>query len=316
MNRDKLVGLLALVLASFIGGAITPPLVKVGVSHLTPALFIFLRMAATSVIFIPLFWKYRDTFLDKTFYPFWTLLSVVSGLNFLFFGIGIGQTTVVASQLLYALLPISVPVAAYFMIKERITRFKVIGSGLGLMGLGILLFFSQSTAQRLALGTWQGNAWIFLAVLSYTIYLVISKKSNVNLSPYFIAGLTYLGSAIFLIPLALWDTMTMPQVIWNSSLLLAIAGVAVSSALFLCLLQFGLSRVSATTMAITALLSPVFGALGGAVVFGEKVSSLLGISLIFIVAGVLTSVFGERRGWREYGWNLRDQVAGFIWKKF
>jgi drug/metabolite transporter (DMT)-like permease len=295
---EKQQGVIALIIAAFIGGAVTPTLARIGVADFNPILFVFLRSFIAVLFLVPILYKERKTFHSKNFLQFLALGGVFVGMNLGLFSVGITHTTVVASQLLYALLPISVPLAAYFLTKERLNSKKALGACIGLLGVFLLIFFSRSAEQRLSLGSFQGNSIIFAAVIFYTFFMVLSKPLAKKYSALFASGITYLGISLFFLPFTLYQVLSgqatkeifaAHPISWIVVLVLGFSGIV-----FMFFLQYGIKQLSSTTTAISVLLAPEFGALAGWLVFGEKVSFILFISLVLVIVGVLVSLTGEQ----------------------
>lgn len=298
MNKDKLIGLVALLGVGLFGGAVSPSLVKIGLQDISPFLFNFLRAVISVLILLPVLYQQRAYFRQANVWLLGVLAGLGLGSNVLLFAMGITKTTIVASQLIFSFLPVIVPVLAYLLIKEKYNSYKALGTLISFLGIVVLLINSTSASQTASLGTLGGNGYIFLGMLSYATYIAISKKYAPAFSPWFLSALSSLFMALFFVPFTLYElyshTLVLPLSLTHPSVLAAIGG-AFSSVIFLWLLQVTISKLSSATVAMGGMISPQFGALAGVIIFQEKISLLLFVSMILVFSGVIFSILGEKQ---------------------
>ncbi|HYD35485.1 MAG TPA: DMT family transporter [Vitreimonas sp.] len=294
----KYQGALALVLSAALGGALTPALIRVGVEAIHPLVFNLGRGVSTLLIFMVILGPQFKTLFTPQLRVIVLLFGATIGGNILLFSLGIPYTTLVASQLLYALLPITVPMLSYVVSGETVSRRKVTGGVIAMAGLALLIVLSRRGGSELSLGTLYGNSLIFLAVFCYTAYLVYSKKVVAGFSPLILGAASYLGVTLFYLPLAIgYIALQQPQIIISSALMWAVGGLALVSFLQTTLIQIGLKRVSSMTAAVISLLGPEFAAVVGWVFFREQLTAALLISMSLVMLGVLISVTSEQESW-------------------
>lgn len=293
--QEKIKALLVLICVAFIGGAITPALVKVGVSGTHVIIYNLLRSVTTAIILIPFLLQNTTQFKNQKYQKFFLITGIGIALNSLLFSIGIKSTTLFASQLLYALLPLTVSLLAFLFLKEHFNKNKAIGVTISFLGLAILIISSAITKNQLGFGTLTGNLIILTAVLAYTTYIVISKRFSLNLNPLFISATTYTSVSLIFIAISASILLVQPNALFVDGKGV-VAGIinGITSTFFIVGLQYGLRKLSSTTTAITTLLGPIFGAFSGIIFFSEQFSLTLLLSLILVLAGVSWSVMGER----------------------
>ena len=313
MNRERYLGVASLVLGTFIGGAFTPALIKIGVQTMPPLTFSFLRVLITFILFAPLFPHYTKQIFREGFWKKWLLLSLFFAANMALFSLAISYTTLTVSQLIYSLLPVVVPIVAYVLIREVPNRKKIVGAMIALVGVFTLVGFSSNENAVTSLGTLYGNSLILLAMFCYTGYLVFSKKLVTNFSPILMTLASHLGIALWMIPLVLLrEGITGIELTFSNMLILV--ALACCSFTQIYFFQWGVKRVSAMTSAIVALLGPEFAAVAGYFLFGEVFSPILIVSLTLVMIGVLISLSGEQQNWRDrfQGWvvRVRQRVIG------
>jgi len=100
-------------------------------------------------------------------------------INQLFFFHGLNLSSAFNSGIIMALNPIMVVILSFFLLKERLTAFKITGITLGATG-AILLTLKASTHMG---DSRLGDLFLFLNALSYAIYLVLAKPLMKKYSP-------------------------------------------------------------------------------------------------------------------------------------
>jgi drug/metabolite transporter (DMT)-like permease len=147
---------------------------------LSPTVFILFRAAGATLLFwIVLSMSKRSKIEGKDF-----LLMALCGLfgvaiNQLFFFHGLNLSSAFNSGIIMALNPIMVVILSFFLLKERLTAFKITGITLGATG-AILLTLKASTHMG---DSRLGDLFLFLNALSYAIYLVLAKPLMKKYSP-------------------------------------------------------------------------------------------------------------------------------------
>jgi drug/metabolite transporter (DMT)-like permease len=211
-------------------------------------------------------------------------LLFMGSLNFISAGV---------EGLVITLVPATTAILAALVIKERITRYQVIGLGVGLIGTTLIAVSGES-----GLGA-EGNvgAGFLLAgagVLVGSMSGVVQRKyaplhDTVELAlPMFVSGLGV--AAIASILLAFDPPTTSEHGLW---LLLVVLGLGST------LLPFGLTlyaskHASATVVATTGYLAPLVAVVGGAALLGEQITAVIAVGAVLAMVGVAL-VGGIRR---------------------
>lgn len=281
-------GLIALLCAYFIGGAIAPIFVKLGTREFPAFLFSELRFLVAIAVILPFFLRQKRDKIVKKDRKLLAFNSLLFFGNVALFSFGIQYTTAITSQILYALLPLLVAVFAHFLLSERVTRNKIIGLFVALLGVGLLISQSISTHDTFSFGKPIGNILVLGAVVSWSLYAVISKKLHVY-SPITISMFNFAimaAALLFLIPIELmFRDFSFGQVTSMGILSVIVVGIGVS-AIMIFLLQYALRQVSAITVSIFAYLGPLFAAVTAIPVLHEKITTHLIIGGVLIIAGV------------------------------
>jgi len=140
--------------------------------YLTPNVFIFLRVAGATLLFwITSFFFIREKVEKKDL-----LRLAICGVfgvtvNQLFFFHGLNLSSSINSGIIMTVNPMLVVILSFFLLKEKITYYKI--SGIIIASIGAILL-------TLAGGSGKGDSilgdlFLFINAFSYAIYLVIAK---------------------------------------------------------------------------------------------------------------------------------------------
>ena len=114
-----------IILVAFLGGG-TPVFSKIALKVFPVFTYLFLRFAIAALIVVPLFIKSKEKITKKDLLKI-ILVSLLGTSNVLFFALGVRYTSATVSQLLYAIAPIIIMVFSILILKERISKEKVLG---------------------------------------------------------------------------------------------------------------------------------------------------------------------------------------------
>lgn len=282
------IGIFALLLQNFLGGALSPIFVKTGVEQISPLVFTMFRFLIAAAVFLPFFLILKKK-PDKRGIREISLFSVFFTLNATLYAIGLKYTAIIVSQIFYTTVPVFVAVFAFIFLKEKITRNKILG---GLVaGAGVIFLMLQSIERNEAqtFGTPLGNAIVMTAVVSWALYITFSKKLTNKYDP---VATTFISFAVtiillaFVLPFDRFFFEPRPFVL-SDSLIVSLLGVGViSSALIFFLFQFGVKRTSAFTSSLFFYFAPFFASLTAIPLEGEKITGNLVIGGLLIIFGV------------------------------
>lgn len=281
-------GLLALFLAAFIGGAVSPFLVKIGVLALPPLTFTALRFLLATIILFPIFYRQQSPKLPRKNTGLFFLKSVCFTLNVALFSIGLQFTTTIVSQILYTAIPVLVAILSYYMLSERFTRQKAIGFFIAFLGIALLLYQSIVTQAVMSYGTFLGNTLILGAIVSWAFYLVLSKKLG-NVSVVSSSFYDFFVSTCLLLLCVPFELAIRPFSLsaFTPTIILSLLGLAIlSSNGMILLLQYGIKKTTAFTASIFQYLGPFFTAVVAIPFLGEKPTFFLALGGLFIIFGV------------------------------
>ncbi len=135
----------------------------------------------------------------KDYFQFF--ICAVSGIviNQIFFVKGVSLTTTIRASLLMLLTPISVVFIAAILLKEKITKQKLVGLLLGVFGGVVLITLRENTkpGENLMLG----DSLIVINAISYSFYLVWVKPLMKTYEPLFVIAILFTIGFFIMLPL-------------------------------------------------------------------------------------------------------------------
>lgn len=284
-SSDNKLAFFSVLAAAVIGGGV-PVLSKTGLAVFPPFTFTFLRFFIASLALLPLFIKSKPRFTKDI----WKVLglSLLATGNVTLFAFGIKLTTATTGQLLYVSVPVVAAILSYFLLKERLAKKKLLGIFLSLFGALIIIVLPLLGTGAQLHGSFLGNLLILLAMLSFTIYSVFSKRYQKSYTPLQLTTLFAITTAVVLSPFAVQEYASNPA--WIAKLgvpsMISILYVAIGGGLvYYTLYQYAIKHGTPTIASMTLLIQPVGTYLWASVLLGEQLT-------LGIVAGAAITLYG------------------------
>jgi drug/metabolite transporter (DMT)-like permease len=280
---------MALVMTGVLGG-VAPLLMKFAFKEFAPMQIVFLRFLIAVLLMLPVvFYTTRLTIRQIG-------IALPAGFffsgNILFIIVGLMTTTGIVSQLFYLLTPVIVSLVGYMVFGEPVSKRRIMSMAVCFAGSSILVVRSiQAHELAKSIGTIGGNLLVLCAVLSWSGYLIYTKRVSTKLpaTGFLIVNfmVTLFLSFLFLTFGGMSPLTTLTAFSKSSvPVLMSIVTLGtINSVLFFFLYQWSIKRVSAFMVSAAAYLSPLSAALFGIPFFGEKLSGTLVISAVAIFIG-------------------------------
>jgi len=222
--------------------------------------------------------------LSALFNPFFYFLGENFGLNY---------STASISAVVIATIPVFTPIAAWFLIREKISMLNILGIFLSFAGILVMLVnpdFSFSTDPR-------GIILLLCAVFSAVIYSILLKKLTVHYSPVsIIAWQNLIGTCLFL-PLFLIVEMDSFMLVHpDSRLIMALLSLAIlASSLAFILFAYTIKNLGVSRANVYSNLIPVITAIASYYILNElfTVSKIAGI--LIVISGVVLTQLNKVR---------------------
>jgi drug/metabolite transporter (DMT)-like permease len=288
MAQKNLKTYLSLVLCTtFWGGAFVAA--KVVVQELSPALAASIRFILATIVLIPvLLWKEGKNALVNV-----KELPILAAAGFtgiflynLFFFKGLLLTSAINGSLLVAAGPTITAVLAWVLIKEPLRKNQVIGLAISFAGvLTIISKGSLAALQTLTFNT--GDIYIFLGVISWSLYTIVgkiaTKRRSSLLTTTYACGLGGLFLSFFALPDFKSGTIGHLRPVTVFSLLfLAVCATAIAFILW----YDGINKIGANRVSTFQNIVPLSSALLSIVFLGEKLHLYHGFGALGILLGV------------------------------
>jgi drug/metabolite transporter (DMT)-like permease len=200
MNKAKLIGHIAIFLANIFFGLNNPISHSVMPDTVDPYLLTFLRIGGGCVLFwlSSLFLKSEKVSKKDLLLLF---LAAFFGMtaNQLNFIVGLSMTSPIDASIVITVLPIVSMILAFFIIKEPITFKKVFGVVVGASG-ALFLVFNHPNAVLGEGSNMLGNIVVFIAVVSFALYITLFKSLISRYSPVTLMKWMFLFSTIQCLP--------------------------------------------------------------------------------------------------------------------
>jgi drug/metabolite transporter (DMT)-like permease len=192
--------------------------------------------------------------------------------------------------LLYATTPIMVLCLSCLFLGERPTALKIMGIAMGFAGIVLVLF---DKGLHLSARTLKGDLLLVVAVLTWAVYTILSKKLLKKYSPLEVTGYALSVGSLMFLPIGLLSvikqdygnlTTTGLGSLLYLSLMTSVLGYLVWS--------WGLSKLEASKVSVFSNIQPIMAALLGWVFLGEPVTIRFALGAVVAIAGVVLTEQG------------------------
>ncbi len=293
MRNDIFTSIVLVLLAAFIGGGV-PPFSKIALKQITPFTFIFLRFILAGLVLGPLFLS-KEKKLNLKKIKLAVLISLLATSNVTFFALGVRKTTATISQMLYAAVPIIVAITSYFILKTKMSLKKILGVIIGFIGVLLIVLLPVLGKSFVFSGDLLGNLLVFIAVFSYSLYSVFSKKLQKYFSPLALTTIFIATTLIVQSFLALSETegnlgllKNVSFASWASLVYVGILGTAGYYIVY----QLAIKKANPIIVSMVFYLQPVSAFIWSALMLGERLTLgfIAGSILAFIGATMVINI--------------------------
>ena len=251
------------------------------------------RFSFAGILTLLFGWIYNKKFprlTKKNALPIIGLGLQYTGLQYLFFYIGVANTTAVKSAILTAMGTFIAVILAHFFYKnDRITPKKAVGCLIGFAGV-VLINLGGSLDASFSL---QGEGFLFIAVFMFALGQLISKKIAHLSDPVTITGYQLLSGGLMLVILGLCGGGRLHFNGASSAMLLLY--MSSLSAVGFTVWTFLLKHNPMGSVAIYNFFTPIFGVFLSAIILHESVFSLKNIVALVLVCGGICLVNYQKK---------------------
>jgi drug/metabolite transporter (DMT)-like permease len=261
------------------------PAAKIGLIDSPPLLFLTLRFLVAGALMLA--WAHWRGTLRKLTLQELGVLSALGLLNHaLYLGLswtGMGSLSSGLSTILISANPIVVAVLSSFLLREPLTRQKVLGLALGFVGVAFIVRNRIGSSTD----TIEGFMLVLAALLTLAFGTVLYKKWPVRTDIVTGTGFQIILSGVLLLPVALlmedWSAIS-----WTPSFVAAFAWLVLGVSITGYQLWFNLlERGSASAASVWLFLTPPLGLLAGAWLLGEPLNRVDFIGILPVILGIV-----------------------------
>ncbi|WP_405159301.1 DMT family transporter [Paenibacillus sp. FSL H8-0283] len=219
--------------------------------------------------------------------PQWTGLIMLgilqTGLQYMFFYVGVANTTGVKGSIMNATTTFFSVVLAHFIYKnDKLSRNKIVGCLLGFVGVIIVNFHTDLLAFSFS---FTGEGFVIIAALVFSVTALYAKRLTATIDVLIITGVSLFvgGLVLTLLGLSLGGRVSHFTLESTSNLIY----LALLSSVAFCLWNMLLKYNKVGRVSVYNFLIPVFGALLSALFLGETILELKNlVALLFVSVGI------------------------------
>lgn len=261
------------------------PAAKIGLLDSPPLLFLSLRFLAAGLLMLA--WAGFQGHLRRLSVQEVGIFSLLGLLNHaLYLGLswtGMGSLSSGLSTIIISANPIVVAVLSSWLLQEPLTRQKLLGLGLGFLGVAFIV------RNRLGgpIDSLEGFLLVLAALFTLALGTVLYKKWPVRTNIATGTGYQILFSGLLLLPVALWQE-DWHSIQWTASFAGAFAWLVLVVSITGYQLWFNLlEKGSASAASAWFFLTPVLGLVAGAWLLDEPLKPIDFAGIVPVVLGIV-----------------------------
>ena len=260
---------------------------------INPNAFVFIRLACCVVLFWGIkFLFFKEKVERKDFLRLALCGLLGAAANMLFFFHGINLTSPVDASIIMTVTPVIVLIFSFFILKERITKNKLIGITIAGIGAVFLILYGNKASGT---SSFLGNLFVFLNATCYGLYLVIVKTLMRKYKAVTVISWMFLFGLLFVSPFAINDFTNTNFEAFTTSTYLVIGYVVLFTTFFAYLFNiYALNYVTPSVTSSYIYLQPVISFIMVAMYayllmkdeYAQDISLVKILSCLMVVIGV------------------------------
>ena len=261
------------------------------VGDIPPITLAFLRWCVAFIVFLPIVYSRvkHEWPMIKTHWPIVIVMAItgVACFNTLVY-IGVYYTTSINASLMNSSTPIIIYILSFIFLKERLSKFQLIGTAISLSGVAFILS-KGSLETLLSFSFNKGDLIVLIAVFCWGVYSLLVKQYAGRLPGYSTFLVTISLGVIMLLPFTIYELMTTSvDIVWSPSTIGAIlyVGIVASIIAFLSW-NNGVVALGANKASIYLNFIPLFAAIFAVLFLGEDLLLAQVIGGLAVICGVL-----------------------------
>lgn len=237
---------------------------------------------------LPALYQHRGLILKH--WRFITLLAItgIAGFHIAVY-LALQTTSAINALLFLSISPLVIILGSRLLHYELISQWQVMGIVLSLLGVTALI--THGNPERiLALQFNQGDLWMLLAVLCWSIYSVVLKQKPHGLSQKALLGSTVIIGVILMTPVFILSAHSFPGFEINAGNITGLLYISLFASVFAYFFwNYGVAQIGPNKSGVFLHLMPLFGAILSILFLDEGLKLYHWIGAILIAAGIFIS---------------------------
>ena len=239
---------------------------------------------------LSLFWLFHALLvkekIDRRDVPRFILCGITGvAANQMLFITGLKFTTHINAALIMTTTPVLVLGASSILLKETITRKKMLGIALGIAGAAVLIIYGKKFAYRKE--GLIGDVMIFLNAVSFGIFLVLVKTLMRKYHPLTVTKWVFGFGILFVLPFGSYELISTPMNTFTLQTWMALAYVLLCTTFLAYLLNaFALKHVNPAVVSIYIYLQPLIATAIALFLGKDELSAIKVLAGSLIFSGV------------------------------
>ncbi len=278
---------LAVLAANFIFGAGYAVVKTITPEFIAPFALNVVRVLSSLLLFWLLFlMKPSNAGFERKHLPRFLLCALTGvAINQLLFIKGLSLTTAIHSSLLSLGTPIFITIIAAWLLKEKLTLYKIAGLALGVGGATLLILMKDNSASGKDMLL--GDIMIIINAISYAFYLVLVRPLMEHYKPIHVLRWVFTFGTFMILPFGIEQFIDTNWAAFGTTQWIALAFVALFVTFFAYLFNvYGLSVIGSSATGSYIYTQPVFAAIIAMVFMGEHFTITKALAAICIFSGV------------------------------
>jgi drug/metabolite transporter (DMT)-like permease len=190
------------------------------------------------------------------------------------------------SAIIVGMNPIVILLLASLVGLERLNPRRIAGMLLALAGVAVLKIF-QAEPKGASAPTWAGDLLVFLSGFMFALFTIFGKRATGKHTSITVNTFAYVGGAVALAPLTLWQAAAFPFARVSATGWLSLTYMALCPSVIAYLIYYhALTRIPASRVAAFCYFQPLMATMLGVLMLGEHLSVPLVAGGTIIFCGV------------------------------
>lgn len=251
-----------------------------------PFALVVLRVAGATV----LFWIFslflpKEKIAKRDFIKFFVAAVFGVVVNMLLFLKGLELTTPIHAAAIITVTPVVILILSTLILKEHITKMKILGVALAFSGAIVLTVYGKSV--RVGDNVALGNSLVFVNSISYSIYIILIKQLTRKYHPFTFIKWLFLFGLIMVIPFGYSELTTIEFETFTPYAFISLAFIVVGATFLTYLLNpLALSKLKASTVGVFIYLQPVIAGVFALAMGADTINLLKILAMTLIFSGV------------------------------